>query len=127
MALLNLDKIMLHRTVVGITCPSCAGLLEAIIEKSGWLRKLSGKKERVKMRYRCQDCRKRFEMSEKDSPAAPATASRIREPSSRRPRRPAASKRLPATRAAQLLQCWRRAMPWCDAYARRHPLSPMYL
>ncbi|RYD53615.1 MAG: hypothetical protein EOP52_05635 [Sphingobacteriales bacterium] len=58
MALLNLTKIILHRSVQGVTCPACRGLLEAMPVPSGWFRKWIVKKERVC--YRCPDCGRRY-------------------------------------------------------------------
>jgi uncharacterized protein with PIN domain len=64
MAILNLDKIILRRTISGVACPVCGGLLEVLLKEPGWLRKMIRKKENKKVRYRCKDCRRRYKMEE---------------------------------------------------------------
>lgn len=64
MALLDLNKIVLQRTVIGITCPGCGGLLEAVLVKAGWQQKQRVKKLKPTGHYRCQDCRRHYQMSE---------------------------------------------------------------
>ncbi len=60
MALLNLETIILYRTVQGMSCPACGGGLEALPVPAGWLRKWMGKKDPP--RYRCPDCTRRYRL-----------------------------------------------------------------
>lgn len=63
MPLLDLSRIILHRTVIGITCPSCSGNLQAVIpEGKGFWRRLLPVRFRKTFRYRCEDCGQRFRM-----------------------------------------------------------------
>ena len=61
--LINLDKIILRRTVIGILCPYCDGPLEKVVVKRNILQWL-GYSLKLKMRYRCNSCNRHYKMSE---------------------------------------------------------------
>ena len=65
MALLNLDKIVLHRTVLGPSCPHCACALEAceLPDKPAWWKRLLHGKNMIQ--YKCKGCGRQYELFKK--------------------------------------------------------------
>ncbi|MEO8149971.1 MAG: hypothetical protein ABI723_20195 [Bacteroidia bacterium] len=62
MSLLNIDKIIINRTIVGINCTSCGGALKAIDKKSftgKFIKAISFGTIKPK-NYQCEYCGKRF-------------------------------------------------------------------
>jgi len=62
MGLLDLDKIIIKRTIIGIRCPSCGGNLATAKKKSiiGRLAKLISFGKITPKNYECENCKKRI-------------------------------------------------------------------
>jgi uncharacterized protein with PIN domain len=62
MALLDLDKIIIKRTIVGIRCTSCGGNLEIAKKKSNisrFIKMISFGAIRPK-KYECENCKRKY-------------------------------------------------------------------
>lgn len=61
MPLQDLNKFILHKTVIGITCLSCGGDLQMLQRRSLW-RRLLLFRARKAYSYQCNGCGHRFRM-----------------------------------------------------------------